>query len=66
MVETVERAPDLLRRGDKDFRADYLIQRCGVCKSELVVDAGDVLAGGLWYHAACWAQGDEDRRLAQF
>ena len=33
---------------------DLLVQNCSQCGNQLILDSGDVLFGGEWYHAACW------------
>lgn len=35
-------------------KGDLLVQTCGICGNEVILDAGDVTFGGEWYHAACW------------
>ena len=31
-----------------------LVQTCESCGNKIILDAGDVIFGERWYHAACW------------
>jgi hypothetical protein len=38
---------------------NFLVQVCEACKNEIIVDAGDKIYGGKWYHLLCWELLDE-------
>jgi hypothetical protein len=36
----------------RDF--NFLLQKCQGCGMRILLDPGDVIFGGKWYHRACW------------
>ena len=39
---------------------NLLTQRCDSCGDSVIIDAGDVIYGGRWYHAKCWLVAREE------
>jgi hypothetical protein len=35
---------------------NFLTEECTSCKSQMVLDDGDVTYDGKWYHATCWGR----------
>ncbi len=39
---------------------NLLTQRCDSCGDSVMIDTGDVIYGGRWYHAKCWLVAREE------
>jgi hypothetical protein len=61
MISPELSTPVVERRGSFAI-GSLLVQTCESCGNKIILDAGDVIFGGRWYHAACWQLADGDSR----